>query len=362
MGPGGCSMIFVKSVSRNKWGPALLASAACGALFTAIAVAAVITPDPVGVDAGYVVVPVSLSVDGADEVSSALFELSFDPEVYELVDVFAGVAADDAGKEVQYAAQGIGVVRVLVSGMNQDAMDSGTLARVYLKPLGAKQSNDTFSVGRSLLSDPHGQPVDDALQDFHVPETTTEESTTETSDQTDQTDRTDLVASTTSESSTSLTTGENTGDDRVVLPWLNGPSGGIADGQSNTKGMSAKNTTTRAGTSRSLPASAQPPARPRLVPGAESAADPPAPSPYLRSGVRDDGELAGTHLALNIGPNRAFEAATAPEVWPVAESPRRSRGSAATVTALAAGFLAFIVILAVRAYVFAGPPSRRRAR
>ena len=152
-------MMLVEPLLKNKWGSVLLAGAACIALFMAIAVAAVVAPDPIGVDAGYLVIPVSLTVRETDDVSGILFDLTFDPESYELVDVFAGIAADEAGKDVQFSAQGTGAVRVLVTGFNQDTMESGAVALVYLKPLGAKQTNDTFSIENPMLSDPLGQPV-----------------------------------------------------------------------------------------------------------------------------------------------------------------------------------------------------------
>jgi len=138
-------------------------------LFTmALAVGAVVAPGPGWVDAGYLVVPVALETGPDDEVSALLFDLNYNPADYELVDVFNGESADLAGKDVQFAAQGLDSVRVLVSGFNQEALEPGAVALVYLKPLGAKGTADAVTLEGTQLTDPLGQPV--ALDAPEAPE------------------------------------------------------------------------------------------------------------------------------------------------------------------------------------------------
>ncbi len=354
-------MMLVEPVFRDKRGYVLLAGALCAALFTVIAVAAVVSPDPVGVDAGYLVVPVSLTADTADDVAGILFDLTFDPEAYEVVDVFSGDAADQAGKEVQFAAQGMGTVRVLITGFNQNTIETGTVARIYLKPLGAKQSNDIFEIENPLLSDPLGEPVDDALQEAHAGEAPPEEAQQPTNGaESPAADAGQSMKPIDNAAGESLSSGAFAGSGGLVSGGERGPA--RRGPERATRGQSGGHGIPRSGTNPALSRNTGPTAREARGGAINRKRYRPARPPYAPPGKEGGHTFAKTHLALNAvttasRPDRAGGAIWFSETFP---SPKREPASWAI--ALAAGLVSFFAIFGIRAFIFNRLPSRRRPR
>lgn len=75
-------------------------------------------------------------LNGPDPISALQFDLVI-PASFTVVNVTAGQAALDAGKVAQYAMVNGNTVRVMVYGMNQNAIGTGVLVNVILKSLPA---------------------------------------------------------------------------------------------------------------------------------------------------------------------------------------------------------------------------------
>jgi hypothetical protein len=85
-----------------------------------------------------------------EEVSGIETDVEFDPAVLQLKSVSVGAAASDAGKKVSSNILDSGIVRVIVTGLNQDAIGDGDVAVISFSVL-ADAAAGVFPV---TLSDP----------------------------------------------------------------------------------------------------------------------------------------------------------------------------------------------------------------
>jgi len=85
------------------------------------------------VDGDTVTVPVMLSDESSGPVSTMDFELRYDPNVFEPVHAANGAAAAAADKNVSGNANGAGEYKVIVVGLNQNAIPAGEVASVVLR-------------------------------------------------------------------------------------------------------------------------------------------------------------------------------------------------------------------------------------
>jgi cohesin domain-containing protein len=119
---------------------------------------------------GLIALPVSLSPADNESAASLQFDLHFDPAAYVVQDVVTGSVAAAADKDAIFSALSDDTVRVIVVGMNQTALVGGEIATVYLEPLTADSTSNTFTLSEIVVSDPIGAPVAVEYANKSVPE------------------------------------------------------------------------------------------------------------------------------------------------------------------------------------------------
>ena len=100
---------------------------------------------------------VALESQGVVQVAALNFDLSYDENQLTVADVTIGAAAASAGKSVTWLLPSTGIVRVVVSGVNQNVIGDGAVANVLFHVLSsAVQGSHTLVVGNVVASDPSG--------------------------------------------------------------------------------------------------------------------------------------------------------------------------------------------------------------
>lgn len=101
-----------------------------------------------------------LTVSSNESVSAIQFDVLYNPGICEVVTVNAGESSISAGKQVQYNVITAGQVRVLIAGLNQNTIPSGSIAQITFKVCGSAPAGDsTLSLTRVVLSSPTGTSV-----------------------------------------------------------------------------------------------------------------------------------------------------------------------------------------------------------
>jgi len=105
-------------------------------------------------------IPVSLSSDAGTEVTGLNFDLNFDSTRLTVQNVTIGGTASSAGKALSWSTPSSGRVRVLIFGLNQTAIQNGTVANVVVGVnMGASPGSSTLSFSNAMATDPSGSPV-----------------------------------------------------------------------------------------------------------------------------------------------------------------------------------------------------------
>ena len=125
--------------------------------------------------------PVSLASSGEEGVASLQFDFDFDSSRFELVDAYPGEAAQQAGKDVMLSRPAGDSGRLLVVGLNQETIEDGPVARLFLVPReeGA-DPRESVHLRDVVLSDPAGEPVE--VETDVVPEQEAEAENRQSSD------------------------------------------------------------------------------------------------------------------------------------------------------------------------------------
>lgn len=142
-------------MKRRSWGFwALL-------LFTGYANAAELALPTVDINAGAsTTVPFMLAVAAGQTIAAVQFELQYDVALVALGEVRAGAEATRAGKSVSANELEPGRVRIIVAGLNQNALASGELLLAdFQVPQTAPSSMALLSVASLVMSSPTGRPV-----------------------------------------------------------------------------------------------------------------------------------------------------------------------------------------------------------
>jgi hypothetical protein len=102
----------------------------------------------------------SLINDPGDTVAGGQVDVVFDSDVMTLIGVTAGTAATSAGKSVSYSALERGVVRLIVAGMNLNAIGDGDLAQFEFVLAGGMPGGDyAIDLDGLVLSNAYGMAV-----------------------------------------------------------------------------------------------------------------------------------------------------------------------------------------------------------
>lgn len=105
------------------------------------------------------VVPVTLQGDVASGVASLNFQLSYDPNAVRLVAIDAGRAAVDTGKQIQWHETSPGRVNVVLTGFNQQTIQSGEIARLTVEPAQAEVRNARLNISGSTFASTEGDVI-----------------------------------------------------------------------------------------------------------------------------------------------------------------------------------------------------------
>lgn len=104
-------------------------------------------------------VPITLQGDVASGVASMNFQLNYDPNAVRVVSVDPGRAARDAGKQVQWHEAAPGRVNVVLSGFNQDTIQSGEIAQLRVEPAESGVRNARLHIGSSTFASTTGDVI-----------------------------------------------------------------------------------------------------------------------------------------------------------------------------------------------------------
>ena len=138
-------------------GLCLLAVAVCA--FPAVA--AVVSLGQPEFDAGGYWAPVTVTSESDEQVASLQFDFQYDSSRFELAEVYPGEAADQAGKDVMLSRISEDAGRLLVVGVNQNIIEDGPVAVMFLSPLDKSgESPKNLRLDNVVLSDPVGERVE----------------------------------------------------------------------------------------------------------------------------------------------------------------------------------------------------------
>jgi len=105
-------------------------------------------------------VPVILTVSSSEDVAGIQLDILFDADALGAPAVEAGQAALDAGKGVSSSLVSEDRLRLVIAGINQNTMDSGTVATVvFTIPAATPDGTQPLTVDNGLLADPYGNQV-----------------------------------------------------------------------------------------------------------------------------------------------------------------------------------------------------------
>ena len=137
-------------------------TAGASILSGALANAATLSVEEVEASPGDVniTVDVSLETKSSEQVSDMQFDLAFNDEHLEFVNAEIGPAASAANKTLQSNQLEPGVVRLVISGLNQNAIPDGVVAKTSFA-LSETAPNEKFVLDAEnvILSDPTGLQV-----------------------------------------------------------------------------------------------------------------------------------------------------------------------------------------------------------
>lgn len=112
------------------------------------------------VNGDQVTVPIMLDGDVGKGVSTLNFKLDYDPNLFEPLAATAGKAASAADKSVQANAPAKGEYRVIMMGLNQNALTSGEVANIVLRKVGSSDTGRAeLTVSQTTFSSPEGVEI-----------------------------------------------------------------------------------------------------------------------------------------------------------------------------------------------------------
>jgi hypothetical protein len=105
-------------------------------------------------------VPVTLSPGAGEAVAGMQFDVMYAAAVFPVVQAAAGPVAEAAGKQVFWSAPEAGRIRVVVAGLNQNAMAGGVAVNLLFSIAeDAPENAYLVALGNVLLAAPDGKSV-----------------------------------------------------------------------------------------------------------------------------------------------------------------------------------------------------------
>ncbi len=118
---------------------------------------------PVATSDGGLDVSVNVTPDSGQDVAALQFDLHYDSSRYGFTDAASGGAAAGAGKDTVVSDTEPGMVRVVVAGINQDTLGSGTVATLHFDRTDKTSTPPAFSDNALLdgvvASGPSGESI-----------------------------------------------------------------------------------------------------------------------------------------------------------------------------------------------------------
>ncbi len=131
---------------------------------SAVQAGTIVMGTPVATSDGGLDVSVNVTPDSDQDVAALQFDLHYDSSQYGFADAASGGAAAGAGKDAAVSETDPGTVRVVVAGINQDAIGSGTVVTLHFERMDKTASTSSFSDGAALdevvASGPSGENVE----------------------------------------------------------------------------------------------------------------------------------------------------------------------------------------------------------
>lgn len=106
-----------------------------------------------------IVVPVQLSVEQGDAVASLQFDLHYDTETLRYDETATASSAQNAEKSAHANVLRPGVLRVVVAGLNRNAMATGPLVNLRFSASGGFTPTTSVSMESAIVSDPYGTAI-----------------------------------------------------------------------------------------------------------------------------------------------------------------------------------------------------------
>jgi hypothetical protein len=107
-----------------------------------------------------VTVPLSLALSPGDMVAALQADVQFEPDVLSLSSISAGPAATAADKTVSFSVQSPGLARLIIAGLNQNAVADGVVANmVFGVKEGAPAGAQAIGLTNTLAANPTGASV-----------------------------------------------------------------------------------------------------------------------------------------------------------------------------------------------------------
>ena len=105
-------------------------------------------------------IPITLTLGAGEKVGGVQFDLAFDNATLSLREVSAGPAATAASKDLFSTAVSPGRFRVIIAGLNQNAIQDGVIANASFDiAADAASGEQPVSITGVVLSDPYGEKV-----------------------------------------------------------------------------------------------------------------------------------------------------------------------------------------------------------
>lgn len=127
---------------------------------------AVITLQPPETIEGLIAVPIHIAPEEGDQMASLQFDFDYDAADMYVTSVESGTCASQAGKDVVFSPMADNTVRVIVAGMNQDTLEEGIVATVYLQRVDDGSTASAMELGAVVVSDPIGNAIESTYENL----------------------------------------------------------------------------------------------------------------------------------------------------------------------------------------------------
>lgn len=159
--------------------------ASCRSLSGWLCVMAAIVPSSFGVlitlrppeaVEGLIAVPIHIAPEEGDQMAGLQFDLDYDGASMYIAGIEAGISAEQAAKDIVFSPMDENTIRVVVAGINQNTLEEGVVAMVYVQHLDDGAAGPAMELDAIVVSDPIGNAIESSYENLTVEEVADEES------------------------------------------------------------------------------------------------------------------------------------------------------------------------------------------